>query len=493
MSLPSAELLLRVTSEGEYNHPVLLSLRLDNLGGDAIFLTKDGSLAGEISDPWHGDALLIRGVMPIGRIRQILFASEEHRMHVLQADHGNVPRQMIEHSTVDSTAFTGPALDFDLVQALEAHQLDKSTIGLEAAAYGRAEKIAGGLALAATPLAARPELSFSAIVQSLNLLAGHGLESETQISLVVASLLSQEVPETVVRSSNQALLTAAAEYALQSHLGISSRDLVSRAYAEAVALSGDSGSLKEQLRSALRVLSDEITDTEFEQSWPRKQFPVSSAVVQFVLRGDTPPTRRQLLNDSTGPSDVLSWFLTGLYLGRSRLPPDAYPDPGLLDAIERATMRYMNRVADGLVESAPIKFDLVRTFGLESVYCDGVEIAQFAYRHIFEQLIEYFRSQPKEQIDEQAALQFCVTMGWTACVQTVIHGLLSEQKDDLKLETAGRDRRLTISFHGFTTDISQKLKVGEFRKRIAGSFETIPPDGVGSDLNGLFRKISESR
>jgi hypothetical protein len=156
-------------------------------------------------------------------------------------------------------------------------------------------------------------------------------------------------------------------------------------------------------------------------------------------------------------------------------------------------MRYMNRVADGLVESAPIKFDLVRTFGLESVYCDGVEIAQFAYRHIFEQLIEYFRSQPKEQIDEQAALQFCVTMGWTACVQTVIHGLLSEQKDDLKLETAGRDRRLTISFHGFTTDISQKLKVGEFRKRIAGSFETIPPDGVGSDLNGLFRKISESR
>ena len=486
---PSAELVEQVRLEGEYNYPVLIKVSLDGLSGAVTLVTNEQSELADAGDSnWSGDALLVRGILPVQRINQIVFASYEEQQHVLQTAYGNVPTEHLLRSAVEAESFAGTLSAQPFINTIQSYHRDDETLAQEKVLYASLEKVAGGLALAATPLSNRPHLSFTALVQSLNLLAGHKPDGETQISLAVAGLLRHELPETASRSQNQLLLTSTAGLAANYRQGLPARDLVNSAYADVARISGEADSLRELRQDTFRVLNDEITLADFEARWPRKSYGVQIALLRFVLRGDKPPTRQQLVDDQAGTTDVLSWFLTGLYLGRCRLPVEAYPDMGLLHAIDSSVANNINQNAHGLLEMTSTHFVLVQSFGLETVFRSDDEIACFAYEGSLEQLVMHFQAQPKEDLDEQLAIDFCKIMGWTTCVQTTIQGNVSDQKDDLRLDVGGSNRRLTVAFHGFIVSYSEKLKVAEFRRRVNGPIERPSSEPAKGELENLLSR-----
>lgn len=463
---PSAELVEQVRLEGEFNYPVLIRISLDGLHGPIIMLRGEQSELADVEDViWSGDALLVQGILPIQRIDRILFASNDEQQQVLQTGYGNVPTELLSRSTTDAEAFNGTLAAQAIVSFLQSHHLDDKTLDWEKATYAHVEKIAGGLALAASSLGTRPHLSFAAIVQALNLLEGHNLEGETQISLAVAGLLHLDLPDAANRSQNQLLLTKTAELAAGYLHGFSTSDVVNAVYADVVRTLDAGNPMRELRQDTFRVLESELTLAEFEARWPRKQYDVPSALIRFLLRGDKPPVRQQLMDGQAGTADVLSWFLTGLYLGRSRVPVEAYPDSGLLRAIDSSVAGYVNRHSRGLLETPAPHFELVQSFGLETMFRGDVEIARFNHEGSLEQLVKHFQTQPKEDLDGQLAIDFCEIMGWTNCVRTDITGLISDQKDDMAMSVISRgERRITLSFTGFIREVQHHLKPVQFRK-----------------------------
>ena len=161
---------------------------------------------------------------------------------------------------------------------------------------------------------------------------------------------------------------------------------------------------------------------------------------------------------------------------------------GLLHAIDSSVANNINQNAHGLLEMTSTHFVLVQSFGLETVFRSDDEIACFAYEGSLEQLVMHFQAQPKEDLDEQLAIDFCKIMGWTTCVQTTIQGNVSDQKDDLRLDVGGSNRRLTVAFHGFIVSYSEKLKVAEFRRRVNGPIERPSSEPAKGELENLLSR-----
>jgi hypothetical protein len=484
---PAPEWCQLVSSDGDYNYPVLLQIQLDGLVGHGYLIQDEQR--GEFDGPLSGqtaDVILVRAVLPLQRVTQIVFADDSHRTHVLGNRYDNVPDALLRSSRVDAHLFTGEPRDA-LVPALQEFQFDGQVLADEQRWYTRVDKIAGGLALAATSLSQHPTLSFAAIVYALNLLAGHSAADEKQISLVVAHLVGHAQPDTVRRWPNLPLLISAAELVADCTTGFSPLELVREAYRRAIQLLGEPGVLREQLQSSVSVLHDEQDLADFERAWPGRANAVPNALLRFALRRDTPPSHSQ---QESGEAEVIGWFLTGLLQGRGRVPVEIYPEAGLLRALDATVALFINRLMEGLITSHALQFQLAHRFGEETILQDGIEIACFAHQGLFEEAVDYFRGMAKDRMNEEAAVEFCRIMGWTNCVRAEVAGLISDQKDDLEMSVSGRvERKIAISFTGFAHKVQHHIRYAEFRRNLGlASIQPPPREALGA-LDTLVRGL----